>query len=177
MGCGLSARTKAFILAVLDSLQEDNAFCHGDFRPENILLTAEEPVIIDWVDAPQGCPLVDIARTTLLLRVDELLPSTSQRRRQKIAKMPHLFYEAIWKRSTKYGAFASVISVVVLWIYFFIQGWEAPGYTVGGTGIMPVAVILAVSVVAMIIGSLLSKPPDSSIIQKFFLTGVEQTES
>lgn len=82
-----------------------------------------------------------------------------------------------WKRSTKYGAFASVISVVVLWIYFFIQGWEAPGYTVGGTGIMPVAVILAVSVVAMIIGSLLSKPPDSDVVQKFFSTGVEQTES
>ena len=73
-----------------------------------------------------------------------------------------------WKRSTKYGAFASVISVVVFWIYFFIQGWQAPGYTVGGTGIMPVAVILAVSAVVMIIGSLISKPPDPTVIQKFF---------
>jgi SSS family solute:Na+ symporter len=73
-----------------------------------------------------------------------------------------------WKRSTKYGAFASVISVVVLWIYFFIQGWQAPGYTVGGSGVMPVAVILAVSAVVMIIGSLTSKPPDPTVIQKFF---------
>ena len=82
-----------------------------------------------------------------------------------------------WKRSTKYGACASVIGVVVLWIYFFIQGWEAPGYTVGGTGIMPVAVILAVSAVAMIIGSLISKPPDPTIIQKFFPPEVEKINS
>ena len=90
---------------------------------------------------------------------------------------PIILAALFWKRSTKYGAFASIISVVVLWIYFFIQGWQAPGYTVGGTGIMPVAVILAVSAVAMLVGSLISKPPDSSIVQKFFPTGVEQTES
>ena len=82
-----------------------------------------------------------------------------------------------WKRSTKYGAFASVISVVVLWIYFFIQGWQAPGYTVGGSGVMPVAVILAVSAVAMIIGSLISKPPDPTVIQKFFPPEADKADS
>lgn len=90
---------------------------------------------------------------------------------------PIILAALFWKRSTKYGAFASIISVVVLWIYFFIQGWQAPGYTVGGTGIMPVAVILAVSAVAMLVGSLISEPPDSGVIQKFFPTGAEQTES
>ncbi len=93
------------------------------------------------------------------------------------ALFPIIIAALFWKRSTKYGAFASIISVMVLWIYFFIQGWETPGYTVGGTGIMPVAVIFAVSTVAMIIGSLISKPPDSDVVQKFFSTGVEQTES
>ena len=81
---------------------------------------------------------------------------------------PIVLAALFWKRSTKHGAFASVISVVMLWIYFFIQGWQAPGYTVGGSGIMPVAVILAVSAVVMIIGSLTSKPPDPTVIQKFF---------
>ena len=81
-----------------------------------------------------------------------------------------------WKRSTKYGAFASVIGVVVLWIYFFIRGWQAPGYTVGGTGIMPVAVILAVSAVSMVIGSLITEPPDPTVIQKFFPTETKKTE-
>ena len=90
---------------------------------------------------------------------------------------PIVIAALFWKRSTKYGAFASVISVVVLWIYFFIQGWQAPGYTVGGSGIMPVAVILVVSAVAMIIGSLISKPPDATVIQKFFLSAAEKTDS
>lgn len=92
--CGLSAETKAAILADLDRLQDDTAICHGDFHPENILITAEEPVIIDWVDATQGSPLVDVARTTLLLRVSELPPSADERRRRKVAEVRHLFYEA-----------------------------------------------------------------------------------
>ena len=81
---------------------------------------------------------------------------------------PVVLAALFWKRSTKYGAFASVISVVVLWIYFFIRSWQAPGYTVGNSGVMPVAVILAGSVVAMIVGSVISKPPDPTVIQKFF---------
>lgn len=92
--CGLPAKTKAVILAGLDRLQDDSAICHGDFHPENILITAEEPVIIDWVDATQGSPLVDVARTSLILRVGELPPSVNERRRQKVAEVRHLFYEA-----------------------------------------------------------------------------------
>ena len=81
---------------------------------------------------------------------------------------PIVFAALFWKRSTKYGAMASVISVVVLWLYFFVKGWEVPNYTVGGIGVMPVAVILAVSAAAMIVGSLLTRPPDQSIVEKFF---------
>ena len=90
---------------------------------------------------------------------------------------PIVIAALFWRRSTKYGAFASIFSVVVLWIYFFLQGWQAPGYTVGGTGIMPVAVILAVSAVAMLVGSLISKPPDPAVVQKFFPVEIEQTDS
>ncbi|MCI0692347.1 sodium:solute symporter family protein [candidate division KSB1 bacterium] len=75
-----------------------------------------------------------------------------------------------WKRSTKYGAMASILSVAVTWIYFFIKGSEQPGYTIGGTGIMPVAVILAVSAATMIIVSLMTKPPDEETLKKFFST-------
>ena len=84
--------------------------------------------------------------------------------------IPVVVAALFWKRSSKYGAFASVISAVVLWTYFFVKGWQSPGYTIGGTGVMPVAVILVVSTGAMIIGSLLTKAPDHSIIQKFFST-------
>ena len=84
------------------------------------------------------------------------------------ALFPVVIAALFWRRSTKWGAFASVISVAVLWTYFFIQGWKVPGYTVGGTGIMPVAVILAVSAVAMVVGSLLSKPPPRETVDPFF---------
>jgi hypothetical protein len=55
-----------------------------------------------------------------------------------------------------------------LWIYFFIQASDSPNYTVGGTGVMPVAVILAVSAAAMIVVSLITKPPKQEILDKFF---------
>ncbi len=97
----LVLETKAAILTDLDQLPEDNAICHGDFHPENILLTTEGPVILDWVDAAQGSPLVDIARTTLLLRVGELPPSMNERRRQKVAEIRHRFYEAYIEHYTR----------------------------------------------------------------------------
>ena len=97
---GLAEEIKAAILTDLDRLQDDNAICHGDLHPENILLTTEEPVIIDWVDSSQGSPLVDVARTALLLRVGELPPSMNESRRQKIAEMRHLFCEAYLEHYT-----------------------------------------------------------------------------
>ena len=91
---GLAEEIKAASLKDLDQLQADNAICHGDLHPENILLTAEEPVIIDWVDATQGSPLADVARTTLLLQTSELPSSMDEPRRQKAAEMRHLFCKA-----------------------------------------------------------------------------------
>ena len=72
-----------------------------------------------------------------------------------------------WKDSTKYGVFSSVFSVIVLWLYYFLSYWKTPGYTVGGTGIMPVAVIIIVSSITLIIVSLLTKPPSSETVDKF----------
>ena len=72
-----------------------------------------------------------------------------------------------WRRSTKEGAIACVATVVVLWSYFFIDGWGNRTYTVGDSGIMPVAVILAASSVAMIVGSLLTSPPAPERIDRF----------
>lgn len=73
-----------------------------------------------------------------------------------------------WKRSTKHGVLASIISVILLWLYFFLNNWKVPGYTVGGTGIMPVAVIILVSSLTLITVSLLTKPPSSETIERFF---------
>jgi uncharacterized protein (TIGR02172 family) len=63
-------------LAKLDSLPEDDKLCHGDFHPGNILLTVDGPVIIDWIDATQGSPLLDVARSNLLFGGGPLPPGT-----------------------------------------------------------------------------------------------------
>ena len=54
------------ILKHLRALPTDNKLLHGDFHPDNIMLTPDGPVIIDWIDATLGHPLADVARTTVL---------------------------------------------------------------------------------------------------------------
>ena len=58
-------------LAVLDTCSAGDRLCHGDFHPDNILMTPRGPVIIDWMTATRGDPLGDVARTVLLMTVGE----------------------------------------------------------------------------------------------------------
>jgi Ser/Thr protein kinase RdoA (MazF antagonist) len=55
------------LLSALGRLPDGDRLCHGDFHPENVLLTPGGPVIIDWIDATCGNPLADIARTVILI--------------------------------------------------------------------------------------------------------------
>lgn len=98
---GLALEIKEAILTDLNQRPEDSVFCHGDLHPDNILITAKQPVIIDWINATQGNPLADVARTTLLLRVGGLLPSTDKLRRQKITELRYLFYETYLEHYTQ----------------------------------------------------------------------------
>lgn len=84
------------------------------------------------------------------------------------ALFPLVLAALFWKRSTKQGAFASVISVILLWLYFFFHAGKSETYTIGGSGVMPVAVIFLVSAACMILFSLLTKAPDEAILAKFF---------
>jgi SSS family solute:Na+ symporter len=84
------------------------------------------------------------------------------------ALFPIIVAAIFWKRSTKWGAFASTISVIVLWCWFVFHGWKNADSTIGGSGAMPVAVILLVSTAAMIVGSLLTRPPETATLDKFF---------
>ena len=84
------------------------------------------------------------------------------------ALTPLIVAALYWRRSTRTGAFSTILVAAGLWIYFFGKGWEEPGYTVLGRGIMPVAVILAASSIAMVVGSLLTKPPREEHLARFF---------
>ncbi|MEA2560424.1 MAG: solute:Na+ symporter, family [Acidobacteriota bacterium] len=84
------------------------------------------------------------------------------------ALLPVVVAAVFWKRSTKWGAFASTVSVIVLWLYFVNIGWKSADYTIADSGVMPVAFMLLVSTAAMIVGSLLTRPPEEATLEKFF---------
>jgi uncharacterized protein (TIGR02172 family) len=67
---------RAAALERLDQLPDGAALCHGDYHPDNVLLTRNGAIIIDWGSASSGHPLADVARTALLFQVGE--PPSSQ---------------------------------------------------------------------------------------------------
>ena len=76
---GVDEETRATALDVLSRLPVGNSLCHGDFHPDNIMMTARGPIIIDWMDASLGDPLADVAATSLLLRLGQPPPGTPGR--------------------------------------------------------------------------------------------------
>jgi len=64
----LPADLRSKVLVALERMPDGNRLCHGDFHPDNILLTEQGEMIIDWMDASLGNPLADLARTTIISR-------------------------------------------------------------------------------------------------------------
>lgn len=69
---------KAQLLGKLEQLPDEEAVCHCDYHPDNILMTARGPIVIDWMSVTRGHPLADVAGTSLLFRVVSV-PSTAGR--------------------------------------------------------------------------------------------------
>lgn len=65
------------ILEYLETLPEGIQVCHGDFHPDNVLLSAGQLVAIDWTNAHSGNPLEDAARTSLMFLSPFTPPGTS----------------------------------------------------------------------------------------------------
>lgn len=68
---GIGEGDKERVIAYLRSLPDGNRLCHGDFHPDNILMT-EQPWIIDWMTGSSGTPAGDLARSRLLLETGEI---------------------------------------------------------------------------------------------------------
>ena len=83
------------------------------------------------------------------------------------ALFPVVFAALYWKRATKQGAFASILSALISWLYFFhLSGYG--GEMVIGPGIIPAAICFIVAAVAMVVVSYLTNPPSKQTIEKFF---------
>lgn len=81
-----------------------------------------------------------------------------------------------WKRLTKAGAYASVIAAFGSWCYLFQQSGFAKNssytvdFTLGGTTYetMPVATMIVASAAALMLVSLVTRPPENEHLSRFF---------
>jgi tRNA A-37 threonylcarbamoyl transferase component Bud32 len=72
----LTENLRQAALHALEQLPDNDKLCHGDFHPNNIVLSSHGPVIIDWMDASRGSPIMDVARSTLLFGGGPIPPGT-----------------------------------------------------------------------------------------------------
>lgn len=87
---------------------------------------------------------------------------------------PILLGAIYWRRSNKYGAMASVITVAALWLYFT---GDAIG-TQGGFlihGVLPVTFILLASTIVFVVVTLLTPAPDPALVARFFPDSARKT--
>jgi aminoglycoside phosphotransferase (APT) family kinase protein len=84
---------KASVLHLLEGLPDGTALCHFDFHPDQVLITAKGPVILDWMTARQGHPLADVARTSIILKVSQV-PGAGRLQRAIVDLWRRLFYNA-----------------------------------------------------------------------------------
>ena len=86
---------------------------------------------------------------------------------------PLVFAALYWKRLSKAGAYAAILTTILFFLsdfganreYAVVIGWGEVTYET-----MPVATIFLCSLVAMIVVSLCSKPPSDQTVAKFFST-------
>ena len=82
---------------------------------------------------------------------------------------PLVLAALFWKRSTKQGVMAGIVTVAALWTYFFFQSLGVGGdFSVGGTGVLPVVVVVFGASLVVVVVSLSTRPPSESVIEKFF---------
>ena len=63
----LNDTVKLEVLQKLQRLPSEEKLCHGDFHPNNILMSSGRPLLVDWIDATIGDPASDVARTVILI--------------------------------------------------------------------------------------------------------------
>ncbi len=89
---------------------------------------------------------------------------------------PLVFAAVYWKRLTKVGSYASVLAAIGTWCYLFYQSNFAAqeSFTVhfdlGGSTyhVMPVLAMFVNALVALVVVSLITRPPSDETLQKFF---------
>jgi SSS family solute:Na+ symporter len=73
-----------------------------------------------------------------------------------------------WRRTTEVGAMASIVAAAGTWILLFTQSRGTAGHEALVGGVMPVTWIFLAATVALIVGSLATRPPNAATLARFF---------
>jgi aminoglycoside phosphotransferase (APT) family kinase protein len=96
--------TREQVLNRLVRVPEGDRVCHGDFHPDNVVLTPRGPVVVDWTNAWCGHPLADVARTAVILQLGELPPGAVQRLLLTVGRglFHHFYLDHYFRLQTDY---------------------------------------------------------------------------
>jgi uncharacterized protein (TIGR02172 family) len=83
-GVDLPASTRQWLLSTLSGLPDEGRLCHGDLHPGNVLVDGPGLVAIDWLDAAAGHPVLDVARSYVLLSAQSPGPTSQAARFARI---------------------------------------------------------------------------------------------
>lgn len=100
----LDAAVRQAVLRRLERLPDGDRLCHGDFHPDNIILSPRGPVVIDWSNGLRGDPLADVARTWLL--ADMAAVPADMKGRWLIAVFRAAYYRLYLRRYRQLRPFA-----------------------------------------------------------------------
>ncbi len=85
---------------------------------------------------------------------------------------PLVFAALYWKRSTKVGAYACILTAAVVGMSLFYQALKTDTLATDAdylvAGMMPVTFVIGASTLAMIVVSLMTRPPSEATVRKFF---------
>jgi aminoglycoside phosphotransferase (APT) family kinase protein len=110
------------IQQALEALPDGRVVCHGDFHPDNVLLSSSGPMIIDWGPATAGNAAADIAWTEYLFRHGGYPPGMTRRQRAILFLLRRaflVFYRRAYVRRRSFDwsavrAWAPVIAAIRL---------------------------------------------------------------
>ena len=81
---------------------------------------------------------------------------------------PLVFASVYWKRATKAGAYACVLTAAGTWFWLFSASGFGKDSHFLFLEMMPVATMVAASTAAMVLVSLMTRPPSTATVGKFF---------
>jgi len=178
----ISGLLTAGILAAIMSSLDSQFMCMGTMFTQDIVVRLGGPERFTdrqklWLGRSFVCAIVTVTYLISLVSTRGIFDLGVWCFSGYGALFPLVFAAVYWRRTTKAGIIAAIITTSITWLYFFAQsGYGGEWLLLTETlskhghedGIMPVAAIFAVCAITLVVVSLMTKPPKPETIENFF---------